>query len=139
MSDAEERDAPETRDHRLVTGSLQYELGRADVEHAGDLAAAEAYCYSNPTCTDADFDVNDWLLPVHASGGRIVLKVKLIPEAAYVRQERGQLQARVWNDVLLDHKDIWVDREDVQRLIGEAGDVELVPRHRSRFAGDDDE
>jgi len=131
----EEELKPSTANHDRETGTLEYELGRAEVQRPNHFAASEAYCYPETSNTSPeDLRTKDWLLPVFASSGRIVLRADVSPEAAHIRYDGDALRALVWNDVFADFRETSVDREDVEALLDRAESLDLVPRDQSRWA-----
>lgn len=138
--DTDEDDKPPTKfDQSKYTGTLKYELGRVALEHHGDLPAVEMYCYTESRLESDDLRPKDWLFPVYVSKGRVVLRCDMAPEAAFIAYDGSSLRALIWNNVFLEHREMEVDKEDVEELIGKAEGVKLLPRHKSRFDSEQEE
>jgi hypothetical protein len=119
-----------------VGSSIACELGKADQDHPHPLRLAEAFC--SPEASDVEeIDPRDWMLAVFASDGEICLRVKEVPEVAYVGYEDGTLVVSVHNDVFLRRMTIEPEAEDVQELI-ERYTPQLTLRRRTPFASDED-
>lgn len=119
-----------------IGSSVAYELGKADREHPKPLRLAEAFC--SPETSDIDeLEARDWMLAVFASGGEVCLRVKEVPETAYVGYEDGTLVVSVHNDVFLRRMTIEPEVEDVEELI-ERFTPQLTLRRRTPFASDED-
>lgn len=131
-----EDDKPPVSDHSRLTGSLAYELGRAEADDPTDQAAVEAICYEHSDVDRADLRPEDWLRPVYASDGRIVLachynEVTRAEEGVWVRYD-GTLQALVYVPVLGDWRPVAIDHDWIVEFVGDAADhVTLVPLHES--------
>lgn len=116
--------------------SVAYELGQADRAHPTQLRLAEAFC-SPKTSQVEELEPKDWLIPVLASNGEICLRVKEVPEVAYIGYEDGGLVASIHNDVFLRRMTVKPGGEDLEELV-DRFDPQLTLRRQTPFDADRD-
>lgn len=116
--------------------SIAYELGKADRSHPAPLLVAEVFCGEDSPAVD-DLEPDDWLLAVFASHGEICLRIKEVPETAYVGYEDGTPVVPVHNDVFLRRMTLEPSSEDLEELV-ERFTPELTLRRRTPFDADED-
>ena len=119
-----------------IGSSVAYELGLADRAHPTQLRIAEAFC-SPHTSEVEELEPRDWLLAVFASGGEICLRVKEVPEVAYIGYENDTPVVSIHNDVFLRRMTIEPAVEDLEELV-DRYDPELTLRRRTPFNSDED-
>lgn len=124
---------PTIQDHETATGSLKYELGRAELQHPTNFVASEFYCYEDSDIDKSEFRTTDWLLPVYASQGRLVLKADVDPEPVFIKYDGNQLVVLLWNETFSDYRPTNLEQDDVEDIVERASEIDLQPHHESEF------
>lgn len=114
-----------------IASSVAYELGLADRAHPTQLRIAEAFC-SPHTSQVEELEPRDWLLAVFESDGEICLRVKEVPEVAYIGYEDDTPVASIHNDVFLRRMTIEPGIDGLEELV-DRFDPELTLRRRTPF------
>jgi len=120
-----------------IGSSVAYELGLADRAHPTQLRIAEAFC-SPHTSEVEELEPRDWLLAVFASDGEICLRVKEVPEVAYIGYEADTPVASIHNDVFLRRMTIEPAVTDLEELV-DRYDAQLTLRRNTPFNNDEDD